>query len=634
MAWALAVSVIFVLQYENWVKPLILGQLLGAASSVFFVGPHFGEFWGQRLLDIGWCIAVLFSAFGVGSVLTSRWTRDHNLLTGLFALAAGFWALAVTVLVIGAVDVTAVRCVFVFAACWVLPPPRRFLKKIVWPETDGWTWIMLIVVIIAVLINFLGATTPPFEYDELEYHLGAPVEYIKNGRISFLPHNFYSNLPQLTEMLYLLGVVTRSLVAPKMLHWVFGILSALAVYGVASRLWSRRIGMTAAALFYCLPFVQDLSQTGRIDLATTFFATLAFGGVLLANDGNRWIWLGAMAAGCAVATKWTAVAVVFLPSLVFLLATRKSILLISGFCCVAGVGILPWLIKNLVLAGNPVYPLLHTHFPSPYWTDSQAALFAFKHYAKFRDGGWKELGERLWQYSFIENGATPVLLMTAPLVLLLRGIKGRLRRAVWLFVAAYAGWALLTFRPWRFLMPALPLAAAIGACALDSVGKWSRPFVLAVILIGFSGMGLSLLIDSEADRQPPQVSVLNLVMGQVSQHDFQARLGRHVFEPIVWMNDHLPENAKVLYLGEARTALARHPVIWASAFDKPPDINVATLRTRGITHVYINDSEWQRLKFSYGYLKEVDPIVFVDSLLKQAESVHIASPNQMVIQLK
>ena len=123
---------------------------------------------------------------------------------------------------------------------------------------------MLALVVAAAAINLLGAVVPPFEYDELEYHLGAPSEYLKAGRILFLPHNFYSNMPQLTEMLYLLAMVVRSDVAAKLLHWSFGLLSAMAVYSVASRRWSSRVGMTAAALFYAVPFVQDLSQTARI----------------------------------------------------------------------------------------------------------------------------------------------------------------------------------------------------------------------------------------------------------------------------------------------------------------------------------------------------------------------------------
>src|SRR5207244_343934 len=99
---------------------------------------------------------------------------------------------------------------------------------------DGWSRLMLALIVVAAAINLLGAVVPPFEYDELEYHLGAPSEYLKAGRIIFLPHNFYSNMPQLTEMLYLLAMTVRSDVAAKVLHWTFGVLSAAAVYAVAA----------------------------------------------------------------------------------------------------------------------------------------------------------------------------------------------------------------------------------------------------------------------------------------------------------------------------------------------------------------------------------------------------------------
>jgi len=100
-----------------------------------------------------------------------------------------------------------------------------------------------------------------------------------------------------------------------MLHWLFGLLGAAAVFGVARRLWSRAVGLMAAALFYCTPFVQDLSQTARIDLATAFFATLAFGALVIGSeeDNRSLVWLSALCAGAALATKWTAIPVVLLP---------------------------------------------------------------------------------------------------------------------------------------------------------------------------------------------------------------------------------------------------------------------------------------------------------------------------------
>ena len=420
-------------------------------------------------------------------------------------------------------------------------------------------------------------------------------------------------------MLYLLALVTRSGIAAKLLHFGFGLLSAAAVFAVAAKLWSRRTGALAAALFYCLPFVQDLSQTARVDLATTFFATLAFGGALLACDGDHWIWLSALATGAAVATKWPAIPVVAIPVGLVILCQRRSLWLSSVFGLLSAVFVLPWLLKNWLLAGNPVYPLWST---SAHWSAAQAALFAQKHYARFDLAGWWALCERAWHYSFAETGAVPVLLMTAPLGLLLRGNR-RYRWASGLFLLAYGGWWALTFRPWRFLFPALPLAALLGAVALGAVGRWCRGIVGVVLLVALTRLALV----------PIAEGAVGLVLGQTSENDFLAQVGPDVFEPVLWMNDHLPATAKILYVGEARVALARHAVVWATAFDQHPLTEMTRpattgaelaglLRARGITHIYVNLSELQRLNKNYGYLRDVNWPRFETLLNESATEIH------------
>jgi 4-amino-4-deoxy-L-arabinose transferase-like glycosyltransferase len=443
------------------------------------------------------------------------------------------------------------------------------------------------------------------------------------------------------------------------------------------RFWSRRVAMTSAALFYCVVFVQDLSSTARIDLATTFFATLAFGCLLIwqqerrpavercAGSGlrraeaassaqagdprtavaeavwsNSWLWLSAAMVGVAVATKWTAVPVVALPAFVFLVAATRSFRLPSVFCLLTSIFVVPWLVKNWVLAGNPVYPLLTNVWPSPYWSPAQAALFAEKHYSSFDTTGWLQLGERLWRYSFLEMNAGPLLLMTAPLVLLVRRVDATTRRAGWLFVAAYASWWLLTFRPWRFLFPAFPLAAMVAGWALHAFDgerwvRWAiRGTVGLVLGVGLSLMAFFVLVDAERlIRVPPQMSILQYALGHVGRDEFVARMGKAMFEPIVWMNKNLPPTAKVLYLGEARVALARHAVVWATAYDQHPltemtqrakteEELLSLMRERGITHVYINFSELQRLSKSYGYLRDVNWPRFRTLLEDRAEIVH------------
>ncbi len=582
LAWAASVALVWLVRCDAWLWPVQFVQL--AATSPFHVGPHFGAFVRDTITAAATVALILLAAFGVGATILARWLTEKSLFAGLVALAVGFWIVSVVVLLVGAFSVAAAPCVLALALCWLLPWPRQFLRKVSVPTTDGWMKLLFVFLAVAALLNLLGALAPAFEYDELEYHLGALADYRRAGRIVFLPHNFYSNLPQLAEMLYLPGSDT----AAKLLHWSFGVLTALAVYAVAARLWSRRVAITAAALFYCLPFVQDLSMTARVDLATAFFGTLAFGGLLLGETR-----LAALAAGCAVATKWTAVPVVLLPCLVFVFATRKSL----RCWLLAAVLVLPWLLKNWLLSGNPVYPIWsHT----PQWGAEQAALFAQKHYASFDAAGLWQFVERLWRYSFTEPGATPLLLLAVPLILFARADQPA-RRAAWLFVGVYVAWYAMTFRPWRFLFPAFPLAAMVGAFALCET-RWTRGVAVAVMGVGLTIMGMNVLADVERpERVPPQINFVSHVLGNSSRREFVARLGRQSFEPILWMNEHLPPTAKVLYLGEGRAYYAQHAVVWATAFDRfVPDA------TNGVTHVYVNFSELNRLRQNYGYPRGLD----------------------------
>ena len=641
--WVVGLALVYLVRYGAWILPWQAANLFGAALPALRVGPHFQEFWIARAYDFACVIGIAVAALGLGATVTDRLVAKRDVLGALVALAVGLWLLAVLVLVAGSVSIANIPLVSLTLLCWFLPAPRKFVRdfQVSTDRTDRWAKLMVACVVLAAVLNLAGALAPPFEYDELEYHLGALADYQHAGRIVFLPHNFYSNLPQLTEMLYLLATTMTSDIAAKILHWLFGLLGAVAVFGVARRLWSRAVGLTAAALFYCTPFVQDLGQTARIDLATAFFATLAFGALVIGSEeeNRNLVWLSALCAGAAVATKWTAIPVVLLP-LAILLVFRREFRLLPAFGLLAMAVVAPWLVKNWLLAGDPVYPLFHQWFSNSHWTASQAAVFSEKHYPTF---GWGTIGQffsLLWNYSFVETGAVPLLLMTTPLVLLVTRFEPAVKRAGWLVAGAYASWFCFTFRPWRFLFPTFGMAAVTGAFAMDKLGREAparfavRLAVGTVVLASLATLALNDLADTEnPEHLPPQMSFLQYALGQVTRDEFIARMGKGVLEPIVWMNENLPVGAKVLYVGESRVYYAKHPVLWSTAFDQHPltamsngakteEELAAALRTRGITHVYINFAELDRLRRGYNYMVDANWNLIRYTLQHQATEVH------------
>ena len=67
-------------------------------------------------------------------------------------------------------------------------------------------WLFGLLIAPFVTITILGSMLPATDFDVLEYHLQGPKEYFQAGRIHYLPHNIYTNMPFDVEMLHLLGM--------------------------------------------------------------------------------------------------------------------------------------------------------------------------------------------------------------------------------------------------------------------------------------------------------------------------------------------------------------------------------------------------------------------------------------------
>ncbi len=128
----------------------------------------------------------------------------------------------------------------------------------------------------------LGAWVPPREFDVVEYHLQAPKEFFQRGRIDFVPHNIYANMP--------LGAEMHALAAMTILQdqdtWLGGLMgksitAAISLVGaillgswLAQRL-GPLAGWSAAGIWLGTPGITQVATFGLIDgvLATYVLAT-------------------------------------------------------------------------------------------------------------------------------------------------------------------------------------------------------------------------------------------------------------------------------------------------------------------------------------------------------------------------
>ncbi len=530
----------------------------------------------------------------------------------------------------------------------------------------------------------LGSLLPPTDFDVKAYHLTGPKEYFLNGRITFLEHNVYTNFPFLTEMLCLLGMVLRQdwyrgALAGQAVLMGFAPLTALALFCAGRRWFGESVGWLAAVIFLSTPWTYRLAVIAYVEGALSCYLFLTLFAVLLAVEAlrregsgsasNRFFLLAGLFAGSAMACKYPGLVSVVIPlGLVSVLAVREkdnghrlsaigfrperlrgALMFLMGTALAVG----PWLLKNLVATGNPVYPLAYGLFGGRDWDAASHAKWNAGHspatYAL------SDLAEKFIDVTAKADWLSPLLFGLAPLALLAgvrishfkfqisdcktqiancrsddsAGSTASFARSsslvgwLWLYVVyLFAQWWLLTHRIDRFWVPLIPVVALLAAagCVRSSNKLWQRTCGIFV--------ALSVLFNLGFITTP--LCGFNAYLSDLGK----AREGaENTAESIHYLNQLVGKQTMsetVLCVGEAQVFDARMPVIYHTVFDQPifrdwlatrpaedvPDRDwplrpIAEIRenfeSAGVTLVLVNWQELLRYRRTYGYSEFVTP---------------------------
>jgi len=357
-----------------------------------------------------------------------------------------------------------------------------------------WAYGLLALIGVSLAINIFRSFLPVFDFDSLSYHLAVPKLYLLQGRITYLPTNFYSNFPQTAEMLYMAALAFGTPAAAPLIHTAFGALTALNVYAWLARKAGAPAAMAGAAIFFLTPIVALESPTAMIDLAVAFYASacvfaLADTGEDQQFDGPA---LAALFGGIAISAKWSCVTVVALALIWWLVSSfrggRKELrpARLLAIALLAAAPSLPYLIKNLVFTGNPVWPMLFGVFGGRDMNAEAARTIVESIRLHGGEGHtFKDLLLLPWSVTMREwrfQGAiSPVLLCIVPLYAFVRRNKsvsillvfGLIWIPVWFFTLNLS---------LRMFLPALPLLAAVAGYSVVSIPqKWLRVFCGAFI---------------------------------------------------------------------------------------------------------------------------------------------------------
>src|SRR3989338_7836769 len=141
-----------------------------------------------------------------------------------------------------------------------LYPFIRFLKDIRWIDVlysinrlSSFEKFLLAVLFAIPIICLFGSFAPEIGNDALAYHLYHPKIFIQDHSIGYIPFTRESLWPYLTQMLFTLGLLFKSVTLAKMFNFLYGILAVLAVYSFVRFFFSRKEALLASALFYSAP---------------------------------------------------------------------------------------------------------------------------------------------------------------------------------------------------------------------------------------------------------------------------------------------------------------------------------------------------------------------------------------------
>jgi hypothetical protein len=226
----------------------------------------------------------------------------------------------------------------------------------------------------AFAVNLTWSLAPEVQFDALNYHLAVPKLYLDAGGLVDLPYFFHSYFAHLAEMVFALCMALDGALVAKLMLAVAGWVSAAAVYSLGEMLFSRRVGLWSAALFYLTPLTSWLTGSAHTDLIVSVYITGAVICFVRWYRSQRiaWIMAAGLMIGGGVGVKLNAayaaagIGLALLGLMVssrqrFGVQIRTAAALVLAAACVA----LPWYLITYVHTGNPVFPMMNGIFKSP-----------------------------------------------------------------------------------------------------------------------------------------------------------------------------------------------------------------------------------------------------------------------------
>ncbi len=663
--------------------PVILAALMGLVLSLLLVLWMGG---GTDPIDgLGWILTTtvfaggpaviyLLAALGFGDLIGRAVLRDMQPGSGRSAIEGGIGLGCMLTVshALGVLGILTPIVAIVVCAIGVAVFARRLARTQAAGLQPTLAWIAIPTA--AVLI--VAASCAPGQlwdsefggYDALSYHLPEVQAWIESGQIEPLQHNVYSFLPSYVESAFFHLAMLTDAPGPTGTGASWGLIAGdgwrvlstqwlhagLAVYAAwivaaATGAIGERTGLSAGqrriasgiagGLTLATPWVVVVGSLAYNEMAVIALGASALATAVVADLGpwKKGALVGALV-GIACGAKPTAIFMLSPAIGVGMLAAaprRMWFAMIVGGVAAGSVMLSPWMVRNAIHGGNPVFPYATTLFGTAHWSAEQAERFATAHHFdgsvldRIQTGFWinpaaDAQARAVIRWRGVSNPQWGVLFYAA-FVAIGAGLVCRQKektdglrsQSIVVLLAAGLGlqllaWLTLTHIQSRFLLPCVVIIAPLIGLVCARIGRARVASIVGGTLVATQMVWTVILWGGQAGGFPTggMIAGVRFWKGEPFTVDEQQDF------PIASTNV-IADGSLVYLLGSSTPLYFRTPVLYHTTWDRSPlghamrthpgepALWARSLQDAGVQYILADFAELDRLTRSGWY----DPLI-------------------------
>lgn len=616
-------SLWFVFLYYKWF--IFSEHCTAYKDAMYFLsletGPYFIINLKHSLYVFAEAVIFVISASGLGIVLIKKFfSKEFNSLeTCLFSFTLGLGVIAALIFLLSACGMLYIYPVFIiiwagflcflYSSCEFIPDTALLKQAIIRINTLSATENMLLFLIIVQLtLNFSASFTPDLsETDTLNYYLAVPNWWIINHGIADMEHHIYYNLFSFYGCVYAAAMMFGSELTAKVVNmFVASVGTVLIPVYLCRKYFDKKTILPALAIICTTYQFSQLAYNTGSDSFNVLLSLSALSAMLLYRPGETGtLTLSALFAGFAMASKATSLMFIVPVMGIIIYNNRTNRILMFRelvvFITFASIPVIPWLVKNYILRGNPFFPFLTGIFGLPEQYDINLMEY-------FRKSSYIFSGERsaffkTLRYIFFSS-ETPFNLYTSPFLPAAAGFlpfiykkPENIKQAFLLwFAAAVLIIQLNTVSTARYYLPVFIIISVFFADYLHkATERYGIVNFILPLILGFTLVPSFYMFRKNYFYMIP--------FGIKTHQEFPGYISGYA-DAVNWINTNLSDDVKVLLDDfDGRSFYMQKKYYVTSFFDKnwydilltssdTPEIIYRKLMTEGITHILFNREKY------------------------------------------